>query len=210
MQQTDNRNKLANPAPLGLMGFGMTTILLNLHNAGFFAFGSMILAMGIFYGGIAQVIAGIMEWKKGNTFGMIAFLSYGMFWISLVALIILPQMNIGTVTESKALAAYLFMWGIFSLIMLIGTLKTNKVMIFVFASLTLLFVLLGLGNGLNNSDIIHVAGWVGLACGASAIYLAAAEVLNEVYGRVFLKIFPMTNATTVKPVQDATIIDVVE
>ena len=210
MQQTDNLNKLANPAPLGLMGFGMTTILLNLHNAGFFAFGSMILAMGIFYGGIAQVIAGIMEWKKGNTFGMIAFLSYGMFWISLVALIILPEMNIGTVTESKALAAYLFMWGIFSLIMLIGTLKTNKVMIFVFASLTLLFVLLGLGNGLNNSDIIHVAGWVGLACGASAIYLAAAEVLNEVYGRVFLKIFPMTNATTVKPVQDATIIDVVE
>ena len=71
-----------NPAPLGLAAFGMTTILLNLHNAGLFALGSMILAMGIFYGGIAQIIVGIMEWKKGSTFGTIAFLSYGLFWLS--------------------------------------------------------------------------------------------------------------------------------
>ena len=70
----------ANPAPLGLLGFGMTTVLLNLHNAGFFELGSMILAMGIFYGGMAQVITGVMEWKKGNTFGTVAFTSYGLFW----------------------------------------------------------------------------------------------------------------------------------
>ena len=81
----------ANPAPLGLMGFGMTTVLLNLHNAGFFPLGSMILAMGIFYGGVAQVIAGIMEWKKGNTFGTTAFTSYGLFWLSLVGLILMPK-----------------------------------------------------------------------------------------------------------------------
>lgn len=74
----------ANPAPLGLLGFGMTTVLLNMHNAGFFALGSMILAMGIFYGGLAQIVAGIMEWKKNNTFGATAFFSYGCFWLSLV------------------------------------------------------------------------------------------------------------------------------
>jgi succinate-acetate transporter protein len=145
-QINGNINKMANPAPLGLMGFGMTTILLNLHNAGFFALGSMILAIGFFYGGLAQVMAGLMEWKKGNTFGMVAFTSYGMFWISLVALIALPQMGIGAETEKKAMAAYLFMWGIFSVVMLIGTLRTNKVMIFVFGSLVLLFALLGLGT----------------------------------------------------------------
>ncbi|HEY3419352.1 MAG TPA: acetate uptake transporter [Methanomassiliicoccales archaeon] len=188
-QITANLSKTANPAPLGLMGFGMTTILLNLHNAGFFALGSMILAMGIFYGGIAQVVAGVMEWKKGNTFGMMAFTSYGMFWISLVALIVMPQMGIGTETGSSAMAAFLFMWAIFSGVMLIGTLKTNKVMIFVFGSLTLLLVLLGLGNGLNNPDIKMIAGYEGIICGASALYLAAAEILNEVYGRAILPIF---------------------
>ena len=104
-QTTGNINKLANPAPLGLMGFGMTTILLNLHNARFFALGSMILAIGFFYGGLAQVIAGVMEWKKGNTFGMVAFTSYRMFWISLVGLLVMPLMGIGAATEPKALAA---------------------------------------------------------------------------------------------------------
>lgn len=84
--------KLANPAPLGLMGFGMTTILLNLHNAGFFAFDVIILAMGIFYGGIAQIFAGLLEYKKGNTFGLTAFTSYGSFWLTLVAILIMPKM----------------------------------------------------------------------------------------------------------------------
>ncbi len=185
-------SKIANPAPLGLMGFGMTTILLNLHNAGFFALGSMILAIGMFYGGLAQVIVGLMEWKLGNTFGMIAFTSYGMFWISLVALLILPDMHIGSATEKSALAAFLLMWGIFTFVMLMGTLRTNKVMVFVFASLTLLFVLLGLGNSMNNPDIIRIAGYEGIICGASALYLASAEILNEVYGRAILPIFSIT------------------
>ena len=89
-------NKLANPAPLGLMGFGMTTVLLNIHNAGFFSeIDGMILAMGIFYGGIAQVIAGILEFRKGNTFGLTAFCSYGLFWLTLVALILMPKHGFG-------------------------------------------------------------------------------------------------------------------
>ena len=119
--------KLANPAPLGLMGFGMTTILLNLHNVGYFALDGIILAMGIFYGGIAQIFAGLLEYKKGNTFGLTAFTSYGSFWLAI-------------------------------------------------------------GNIAGNAAIIHFAGWIGLICGASAIYLAMGEVLNEQFGRTVLPI----------------------
>src|ERR1700710_1881585 len=100
----------ANPGPLGLLAFGMTTVLLNLHNAGFFEMNSMILAMGIFYGGIAQVIAGILESKKNNTFGMTAFISYGFFWLTLVALIFLPKMNLIPAPSAKGMIAYLTMW----------------------------------------------------------------------------------------------------
>lgn len=86
--------KLANPAPLGLMGFGMTTILLNIHNAGFFPMDSMILAMGIFYGGLSQVLVGMMCFKRGDTFGTTAFTSYGLFWLTLVGLIVMPYMGL--------------------------------------------------------------------------------------------------------------------
>src|ERR1700679_3756210 len=90
---TQIKDTTANPAPLGLLGFGMTTVVLNLHNAGFFELNAMILAMGICYGGVAQVIAGVMEWKKGNTFATTAFISYGFFWLSLVTLIVLPKLS---------------------------------------------------------------------------------------------------------------------
>ena len=109
--------KTANPAPLGLMGFGMTTVLLNIHNAGFFPVTGMILAMGLFYGGIAQVIAGILEFKKGNTFGLTAFTSYGLFWMTLVALWLFPDMGTskGIATSEAYMGWYLFMWGVFTL-----------------------------------------------------------------------------------------------
>src|ERR1044072_471609 len=108
------KDTTGNPAPLGLLGFGMTTVLLNLHNAGFYELNSMILAMGICYGGAAQIIAGTMEWRKGNTFATTAFLSYGLFWLSLVTLIILPKLAWGTASNETAIAAYLFLWGLFS------------------------------------------------------------------------------------------------
>jgi succinate-acetate transporter protein len=181
----------SNPAPLGLMGFGMTTVLLNLHNAGFFGLGSMILGMGIFYGGLAQVIAGIMEWKKGNTFGTTAFTSYGFFWLTLVALIVLPKMGLIAAPDNSAMVAYLLIWGIFTAILFIGTLKLNRALQFVFASLTVLFALLALGDFTGNATIKHIAGYEGIVCGLSAIYAGAAQVLNEVYGKVVLPIGPM-------------------
>src|ERR1700712_3033362 len=104
-------NGIANPAPLGLCAFGMTTVLLNFHNAGFFELNSMILAMGLFYGGLAQVIAGVIEAKKNNTFGLTAFTSYGFFWLSLVGLIVLPKLGWGVKSSEPAMCAYLAMWG---------------------------------------------------------------------------------------------------
>jgi len=186
IQITRQDDITANPAPLGLMGFGMTTVLLNLHNAGIFELGSMILAMGIFYGGIAQIIAGIMEWKKGNTFGTTAFTSYGLFWLSLVALIVMPKMGLTVAPENPAMVAYLLMWGIFTAVLFIGTLKLNRALQFVFASLTILFFLLALGDFTNSVSIKHIAGYEGIICGFSAIYAALAQVLNEVYGKTVL------------------------
>src|SRR5512139_2123964 len=113
------KDATANPAPLGLMGFGMTTVLLNLHNAGFYEMNSMILAMGLCYGGTAQIIAGIMEWKKNNTFGTTAFTSYGLFWLSLVGLVALPKFEplSKLAADDTAKAAYLAMWGVFTAVM---------------------------------------------------------------------------------------------
>ena len=183
---TEIKDSTANPAPLGLLGFGMTTVLLNLHNAGFFGLDTMILGMGIFYGGIAQVIAGVMEWKKRNTFGTTAFTSYGLFWLTLVALLVLPKMGWGGAPTKGAMAAYLFMWGLFTCCMFIGTLKLNRALQFVFASLTILFWLLALGDATGNATITQVAGFEGIICGLSAFYAAIAQILNEVYGKTIL------------------------
>ena len=176
-----NLDMTANPAPLGLVAFGMTTVLLNLHNAGFFALGSMILAMGIFYGGLAQVIAGIEEWKKNNTFGATAFTSYGLFWMTLVALLILPKMGLADASDKTAMAAYLAMWGIFTLVMFVGTLKANRALQLVFGTLAILFFLLALGDATGNSTITVIAGYEGILCGFLAIYAGLAQVLNEMY-----------------------------
>jgi hypothetical protein len=191
--------KLANPAPLGLLGFGLTTVLLNLHNAGLFPLDTMILAMGLAYGGLAQVIVGIMEFRKGNTFGTVAFTSYGLFWWSLVLLLLLPKTSLlsGLVAPTEtAMAAYFFMWGVFTFAMFFGTLRKNRALQFVFMSLAILFFLLTIRDLTGNPVLFgtfrfnNLLGIEGVICGLSAVYLAIAEVLNETYGRTVLPICP--------------------
>jgi hypothetical protein len=184
-----------NPGPLGLMAFGMTTVLLNLHNAGFFALNSMIIGMGIFYGGFAQVVAGIMEWKKNSTFGMTAFLSYGLFWMTLVALwvfeTIWPE---EFTTDGTAAGWYLLAWGVFTGLMFVATLRINRALQTVFATLTVLFVLLAIGKwagdgtflGVAGTDWTKIAGYEGIVTGLSAVYASIAQVWNDAYGRVVL------------------------
>lgn len=186
------RDSSANPGPLGLFGFGMTTVLLNLHNAGFFEINSMILAMGIFYGGTVQVIAGILESKKNNTFGMTAFISYGFFWLTLVGLLVMPKLGWIPAASETAMASYLTMWGIFTALLFIGTLRINRALQFVFATLTILFFLLAAGDATGNKSITYFAGYEGLICGFSAIYTGATTLLNDVYGRNFWPVGSVT------------------
>jgi uncharacterized protein len=178
----------ANAGALGLLAFGMTTIILNLHNAGLFGMGSVVFAMGIFYGGLAQVIVGIMEWKKNNTFGTVAFTSYGFFWIVLVFMMLMPTLGWTPALPKEALIAYLALWGLFSFVMFIITFGLSKALQVVFGLLTLLFVLLVAGNAMGSESIIHIAGIVGIICGLSAMYVGLAEVMNEVYKK---KIAPL-------------------
>ncbi len=181
------KDTTANPAPLGLFGFGMTTILLNIHNAGFYEVNSMIMGMGIFFGGIQQVIAGVMEWKKGNGFGMAAFTSYGFFWLSLVAIWILPLIGV-TKPDGASMGCYLGIWGLFTLAFFVGTLNGNTIGKLIFGSLVILFALLSAASFTGNESIHTIAGYEGILCGIFAFYEGAALVINEKLGR---KVLPL-------------------
>jgi succinate-acetate transporter protein len=160
----------------------------------------MILGMGLVYGGLAQVIAGVLEFRKGNTFGTVAFTSYGLFWWSYAFINLLPRsiFFVGYQSPSnESMMAYFIMWGLFTLIMFFGTLKTNRTLQTVFMTLTILFFLLAIKSGLlaytslTASDLelfTRIIGIEGIICGFSAFYLALAEVLNEVHGKTVLPI----------------------
>lgn len=176
---------VANPAPLGLLGFGMTTVLLNLHNAGLLPLSAVIVAMGFALGGAAQIIAGIMEFRAGNTFGATAFTAYGFFWWSLVAIWANPVPGMAA-ADKMSMGAYLLIWGVFTLCMSIGTLKGNRATQVVFFSLTALFLLLALGDFTGSAAITTFAGIVGIFCGLSAIYNSMAQVINGQFGKTVL------------------------
>jgi succinate-acetate transporter protein len=177
----------ANPAPLGLLGFGATTILLNLSNAGIIEMSTMILAMGVFYGGIAQMIAGIMEFKNGKGFGTIAFLSYGSFWLTLVGLLVFPKLGWMNGPSAGSLAAYFIVWGIITLGFLFMTTKA-PVSFLVFLTLVILFFLLAACELTGNASLRIYTGYEGIICGALAVYDALGQMINEFHGR---KVFPM-------------------
>lgn len=180
----ETTKKLANPGPLGLLGFGMTTVLLNIHNAGLLPQSIMIVAMGICLGGLAQIIAGIRELCQGNTFAGTAFTAYGLFWWSLVFIWTNPFAAAGIESASAtAMGYYLLLWGIFTFFMFIGTLKHNRATQVVFGSLTILFVLLALGDFTGNHTITTIAGFEGIFCGLSAIYSAMGQILNAEYDK---------------------------
>jgi len=176
---------IANPGPLGLLGFGMTTILLNLHNAEIMPLSIVIVAMGLAMGGLAQIIAGIMEFKAGNTFGATAFTAYGCFWWSLVIIWVLPVSN---AADPFSMGAYLLLWGIFTTGMFIGTLKHNTISKLVFASLAILFFLLAIGDFTGNHAITQFAGYEGIVCGAFAVYSCIGQIVNNEFGKEIFKL----------------------
>lgn len=176
-------NKAANPGPLGLLGFGMTTVLLNLHNAGLIPLSAVILGMGFALGGAAQIIAGIMEFRANNTFGATAFTAYGFFWWSLVAIWANPFGENIAAGDEVSMGYYLALWAVFTGFMYIGTLKHNKATQVVFGSLTVLFILLAVADFSGIHGVKIAAGYVGIFCGLSAIYNAMGQILNAEYGK---------------------------
>lgn len=187
MSNEKNLSAVANPAPLGLLGFGMTTLLLNLHNAGIIPLSVVIVAMGFALGGAAQIIAGIMEFKNNNVFGATAFTAYGFFWWSLIFIWINPFKEI-TAADAVSMGYYLAIWGVFTLLMFIGTLKHNRALQIVFLSLAALFFLLAIADFTGIALVKTIGGWVGIFCGASAIYASLAQVINHEFGK---KILPL-------------------
>lgn len=169
----------ANPAALGLAGFGLNTVLLQIHNIGWIE-STVPLIYGFFWGGIAQIIAGLIDARRGDTFGLTAFTSYGLFWLGLSFSFLLQWLGLVTL-DGSGMAWLCICWGVFTGYMTIGTFRISRVHIFVFASLTLLFFLLAAHFFGGLSAI--VPGIVGIICGAAATYGSAAVVLNAKYGR---------------------------
>ena len=184
--ETIARDTSADPAPLGMMGFGVTTLLLDLQHAGFVAKGSLCLAVGIAFGGLAQLVAGFMEWRKKNTFGTVAFVAYGLFWLSLAALLVAPRLGLSAAADRAGMAAYLFVWGLFTVVMSIATVRMSRAVMGVFFALTILFFLLAFADATGSATLERVAGVEGILCGLGAVYVGAAQVLNEVFGRTVL------------------------
>jgi succinate-acetate transporter protein len=172
----------ANPAPLGLCAFGMTTILLSIHNAGLTGLTSPIVAMALFYGGLAQLIVGLMEWKKNNTFGMVTFGSFGLFWISFGTLLILPAVNLAKAPTPVDIAAFLSVWGLLIVGLFICSLKMHRILMVTLAAVVLLVVLLVAAN-LTGIHLIHLsAGIMGIIAGGLALYMGIGAVINDVWG----------------------------
>lgn len=178
--------KIANPGPLGLLSFGMTTILLNLANAGIVDMSIVIIAMGFAVGGLAQIIAGVLEFKNGNTFGGTAFTAYGLFWWSFV--FIKTNKEVALDADLTSMGYYLLLWGLFTLFMFIGTLKHNRITQIVFGSLTLLFFTLAIGDFTGISIITKIGGVIGILCGLSAFYSAVGTIVNGEFKKEIFKL----------------------
>lgn len=185
------KDQTGNPAPLGLLCFALTTILLSMHNAGLFGLDSMILGMAFFYGGTCQIIAGIFEWRKNNTFATTAFVSYGAFWLSLCGIIIFPKLGLAEKPSEVAMASYLGIWGLMSFVMFLGTFRLNKALQVTFFLLVVAFALLSIGDLIGSPTLKTLAGWEGILLGFSAFYTGLAQILNELYGRVVWPLGPV-------------------
>ena len=175
----------ADPAPLGLVAFGMTTALLNVANVHAIDVSVMILGMGIFTGGLAQFIAGLWSFRAGNTFNATAFTSYGVFWWSLVIILVAPK-ALGIPSDDISTGFFFLAWGIYTTFMFVGTLKVNRAVQIVFATLAILLYLLAAQNFADNAVLGVLAGIDGIICGLTAMYAAGSMVINTMFKRQVL------------------------
>jgi uncharacterized protein len=183
---------IADPAPLGLAGFALTTFVLSMFNAGLVgkAGEPVVLGLALAYGGVAQLLAGMWEFRKGNTFGATAFSSYGAFWISYWAFVAFFAKGV----PASAVGLYLIAWGIFTFYMWIASFRTTTAVMVVFLLLWITFALLGIGAAADNTSVTKLGGWVGLATAVAAWYASFAAVTNFTFGREMVPVRPLRHA----------------
>jgi succinate-acetate transporter protein len=179
----------SNPAPLGLAGFGITTLVLSVINANLVGAGAtpVVLGLAFAFGGLAQLLAGMWEFRTGNTFGAVAFSSYGAFWISFFFLVSFDAAKIAPAAEAgPAIGLYLWAWGIFTGLLFLCTFASSRALQLLFLLLTVTFILLGIGNSGGTSSMVHAGGYFGIATAAVALYIFTADVMKSTYGRSVL------------------------
>ncbi len=183
----------ADPGPLGLAAFALTTFVLSMFNAGLVSKAGepVVLGLALAYGGIAQILAGMWEFRTGNTFGAVAFTSFGAFWLSFWAFITFFEGDVPAAHAASAVGLYLIAWGIFTLYMFVASLRTTSAIAVVFFLLTITFFLLGIGNSNETTGLVEAGGWFGLATAAAAWYASFAAVTNSTFGRTVLPVHPL-------------------
>jgi succinate-acetate transporter protein len=188
--------KPADPGPLGLAAFALTTFVLSMFNANLVSHAGepVVLGLALAYGGIAQLLAGMWEFRTGNTFGAVAFTSFGAFWISFWALVTFFADKIPAEHLGAALGLYLIAWGIFTTYMFVASLRTTAAIALVFVLLAATFFLLGIGNANESESLIEVGGWCGIATAAAAWYASFAAVVNSTFGRTVMPVRPLNPA----------------
>lgn len=188
--------RIADPGPLGLGAFALTTFVLSMFNAELVSRAGepVVLALALAYGGLAQLLAGMWEFRTGNTFGAVAFTSFGAFWLSFFAYGTFFASKVPTAHAGDAIGLYLVAWGIFTLYMFVASLRTTAAVALVFILLAATFFILGFGNAGNSNGTIKLGGWFGIATAAAAWYASFAAVLNATFGRVLMPVIPLRRA----------------
>ena len=184
---------IADPGPLGLAAFALTTFVLSLFNADLVGAGGkpVVLGLALAYGGLAQLLAGMWEFRTGNTFGAVAFTSYGAFWLSFFALDQFFAKDIPKADTGAAIGLYLIAWGIFTTYMFVASLRTTGAIALVFVLLAATFIILGIGEASDSTGLVKLGGWVGLATAVAAWYASFAAVVNHTFGRVVMPVKPL-------------------
>jgi uncharacterized protein len=184
---------IADPGPLGLAAFALTTFVLSMFNANLVGAGGepVVFGLALAYGGLAQLLAGMWEFRTGNTFGAVAFTSYGAFWLSFWAFVQFFEKDVPKADAGHAVGLFLIAWGIFTTYMFIASLRTTAAVSLVFILLAVTFFVLGIGNAGAHTNVIKLGGWLGLATAAAAWYASFAAVTNSTFGRVVMPVWPL-------------------
>jgi succinate-acetate transporter protein len=184
---------IADPGPLGLGAFALTTFVLSMFNANLLGAGGepIVFGLALTYGGLAQLLAGMWEFRTGNTFGAVAFTSYGAFWLSFWAFVQFFEKDVPAKDAGHAVGLFLIAWGIFTTYMFVASLRTTAAVSLVFILLAVTFFFLGIGNAGAHTNVIKIGGWLGLATAAAAWYASFAGVTNSTFGRTVMPVFPL-------------------